>query len=167
MTRSNLIGKKSMAAVPQINDPFASGVSDPFSNAAPKAANGIGAVSPRAQALKETIVGPGIGQKEAFTAQQDIEKKLRAEGKSDEEIQNDPTWQASAKNLSRASSATQSSTAIGEAGGAIGGAALAPLAKLASKAAPIIPKAGATISRLLPGATGRAEQGITKIAPSF
>jgi hypothetical protein len=117
----------------------------------------IGGVSPRAQALRETIVGTGKPTKAAFEDQDAIEKRLRAAGKTDAEIENDPEWQASAKSLSRAVSSNESSMAIGN--------VVAPAAvSLGAKAAK---PAGNILSRLIPGATGRAKAALAKIAPSL
>lgn len=91
--------------------------------------------SARAQGILETITGPGptatagdrvsgaLGggagsQQDWFQKQQQIESVLRAQGKTDDAIAQDPGWQEASRNLSRAVSAGATSTALGEVAGA-------------------------------------------------
>src|ERR1700676_573515 len=99
--------------------PQADTAADGDTSAPPEKDKGEGEASPRAQALKETITGTSDDDGQAlFEKQQGIEKRLRAAGKSDSDIENDPEWQAASKDLSRSISAAGTSTAIGETAGA-------------------------------------------------
>lgn len=115
-------------------------------------------VSPRAEALRETIVGPGISSREAFSAQQKIEQDLREQGKTDTEIQSDPNWQQAAKATSRAVSAEGTAMAT------MGGTELVAGEIVPLVASRIGQAAKETISPVLPGATRRAEEALAKIA---
>lgn len=72
----------------------------------------------QAQAIRETITGSAPGtQADWFKKQQEIESTLRAQGRTDEQISQNPAWQEASKNLSRAVSAGASSMAISELAG--------------------------------------------------
>lgn len=88
----------------------------------------------RAKGIRETITGPDTGtQQEWFKKQQGIESTLRSQGKTDEQISQDPGWQEAARNLSRSVSAGATQTAIGETGGAGAVAGLVKGATVAAK----------------------------------
>lgn len=109
----------------------------------------------RAKATRETITGPEEGtQQDSFASQQAIEKRLRGEGKTDAEIQNNPEWQAAAKNLSRSVSAADTSTAIGETAGSAAVAGLVKGAKVL----------GAPVVRTLKTAFGKTAETAEKTA---
>lgn len=104
-------------------------IKTPQAQSLPPSVRGVPTFDPqgsqRAQALKETITGPETGtQGYWFKRQQQIEKQLRGQGKTDQQIQSDPTWQEAAKNLSRASSAGTTGMAVGAAAGDIAAAPL-------------------------------------------
>ena len=120
---------------------------------------GIGGPSPRAQAMSETMFGTGVGQQQAFTSQQDIEKSLRAAGKSDAEIQADPTWQSAARGVNRSVSAGGTSMALG----AMGGGAAGKLAGAGMRA--IAPTIGRVTSEAMPGAAQKALGSVSKVGP--
>ena len=121
--------------------------------------------SPNAQALKETITGPAEGgsQEDWFNTQQSIEKQLRAQGMTDEQIVENTEWQKAAHNLNRSVMSANTSTAMGAAGGDIAeaGAArvLAPVGKALAPAWDAV-----SHSRIAPGATTRATGALKKIA---
>lgn len=132
--------------------------------------------SPNALALEQTIKGPpqGGGQQEWFTKQKDIETRLRAAGKSDAEIQGDPQWQEAAKAVNRSVMASGTGTALSVAGGEVGGPALRLVGGRALEATPPqvksaianqIGKAGQSVSRLMPGATAKAQGLVSQIGP--
>ena len=125
-----------------------------------------GLPSERATALRETIVGPESGtQSDWFKKQQSIETRLRAQGQTDAQIEANPEWQEASKNLSRAVSAGTTGMALGSATADVlplGIAARAGAEKIGGALADT--GVGRFISRISPGATRRAEQGITNIA---
>lgn len=123
-----------------------------------------GAPSPRAQALKETITGPegGGDQSEMLQAQQAIEQRLRAAGKSDAEIEQDPEWQAAAKTMSRAVSGNVTGAAVMGAepintAGELAGKGIAAVAKPVLKAVkPAVQPAIDALAEKFPKLSGRA-----------
>ena len=124
-----------------------------------------GLASPRAQALRETIVGPQQGgERSWFARQQQIESQLRAQGKTDAEIQSDPQWQEASKNLSRSVSAQQTGMALGAAGGELMPVGQALRAIPAGKIAESMPLPAA-IKNALPGAGQKAVGEVSKIGP--
>ena len=130
------------------------------------APRGVGPASPRAQALRETIVGPqsGVGQQQAYGTQADIEKRLRASGMNDQQIQSNPEWQQAARDVNRSVMASGTQTALGVAGAEVGN----PAARLAGgQALKAVPKMAASASQfikdVMPGAAGRVMDEVGKI----
>lgn len=125
-----------------------------------------GSPAPNAVALRETIVGTSDKpQADLFAAKQEIEKRLRAEGKSDAEIEKNPEWQAASRNLSRSVSAAGSQTAIGAALGMLGPEAAPAISKGVSRAVGAMPAAKEAVAKegasaLRTEAVGQAEKQI-------
>lgn len=95
------------------------------------------------------VAGPEFGTQKYWTMrQQEVEKQLRAKGKTDEQIQSDPEWQEAARGVAQSVSAGATGTAVGALTGEAAGAAAAPVLR------PVV-RAGATALREGVGAGAR------------
>lgn len=120
-----------------------------------------GGVAQRAQAIREIITGQaggapktGSGQ-QAFESQQGIEARLRGQGMSDQQIQSNPEWQASARGLNRQVSAADTSTAMGTAAAPF----IDPL--VSKTVAPIARGIGGLARRVIGTGAGEATEKLT------